>query len=225
MDADFAARLQAGEETVDAADVALLRAVAAHDSLNAAADELDRSYSRAHARIKDLEAALGPLVARERGGVGGGGSKLTENARKLLARFARLEAALDRTAHIEKVVLDGDVVQRDGELAVVETPAGRVQAVQFEPATRVQVTFRADAVTLHDPTAAPTADESSARNRFEGRVTDIDEHEALATVTISVGSDTSITALITRDSLTELDINPGSSVLATVKATATRATS
>lgn len=224
MDAGFEAHLQVEEVTFDRSDAALLRAVDEHGSLNAAADALGRSYSRAHARVTDLESAVGRLVDRQRGGADGGGSELTTNARELLARFGRLQAALSDTATAEEVVLEGTVVDRTGELVTVETSAGQVRALLFEDIEEVQVTFRADAVTLHTPDTAPPGTRTSARNRFQGTVVAIDESEAIAYVTVAVTSDLHLRVVITRRSLETLELDPGVDVVATFKATATRAT-
>lgn len=224
MDAGFEARLRVGEASFEADDAALLRAVDRHRSLNTAAESLDRSYSRAHERITDLEAELGPLVERRRGGAGGGGSELTRNAHRLLARFDRLQAALDGTVDTEEVVLAGTVTDRAGELATVDTPAGAVRALLFEDGDRVHVSVRAHAITLHDPDAAPAPAETSARNRFRGSVTRIDRREAIARVAVDVGGDAPLVALITIDSLERLDLAPGDEIVASFKATAARAT-
>lgn len=223
MGADFEAYLRVDGVTFDRSDARLLRAVDDRGSLSAAAEALGRSYSRAHARVTDLEAAVGPLVDRRRGGADGGGSELTSSARDLLARFARLQAALDRTASTDEVVLDGTVVEREGELATVETPAGRVRALSVEDAERVQVSFRADAVTLHAPETAPPAGGTSARNRFRGTVAAVDRSQAVALVTVRVAEDARLSVVVTRDSLDRLKLRQGAEVVATVKATAIRA--
>jgi len=237
----FEAHLRAGDVTVDERDAALLAAVDRERSLSAAADALDRSYSRAHKRLGALEAELGALVERERGGEGGGGSRLTADGRALLARFARVRAAFADTAETEAAVLVGRVLERDGELATVETDLGAVTALLFEDGDRVQVTVRADAVTLHDPADAPTAGASSARNRFGGVVVDVDRRASVAIVRVEVedgsaslnaagvadaadGSPVTLPVLVTRDSVERLGLEPGREVVATFKATATRAT-
>lgn len=92
MDAGFEAHLHADGVRFDATDAELLRTIDAEGSLNRAADTLGRSYARAHQRLTELEDAVGPLVARQRGGSGGGGSELTANAHELLAQFERLRA-------------------------------------------------------------------------------------------------------------------------------------
>jgi len=246
----FEARLHVDGIEVDAADVALLRAVDREGSLNAAAASLSRSYSRAHDRVTALEAALGPLVERQRGGSDGGGSRLTPRARDLIARFARLRAALAGTAAVEATVLDGRVRERTGSTAVVDTSAGSVRAVLVGAGDddAVQVTIRADAVTLQDPSAAPPDGATSARNRLEGTVTaitartdptgstagpeaDADDgtgegppDDALALVSVDVGGVGTLSALVTPESRTRLGLAPGRTVVATWKATATRAT-
>ena len=224
FDAGFEAHLRVGEVTVDRRDAALLRAVAEAGSLSAAAESLGRSYSRSHARVGDLEAELGPLVERQRGGAGGGGSRLTDRARALLARFDRLAAALDGTAAVERFVVDGVVVERTGEVVTVETPVGRLRALALTDDEGVQVSVRADAVTLQAPGDAPPVDETSARNRFSGTVTAVEEGEATAAVSVDVGAADPLVVTVTTESLDRLALVPGSDVVASFKATATRAT-
>ena len=224
MDAGFAARLRADGMSFEARDAELLRAVDEHRSLNAAADALGRSFSRAHARITALEAEFGPLVERQRGGVGGGGSELTDAARDLLARFKRLRTAYAGTAAVEETVLDGQVTERDGEMATVETAAGTVRALAPEAAERVAVTLRADAITLHAPDDPPKTGEMSARNRFQGEAVDLVPGETIVRVGVDVGPAEPLVVLVTHDAIGALDLAVGDPVVASFKATATRAT-
>jgi molybdate transport system regulatory protein len=218
----FEARLRADGITFDDRDADLLRAVAEEGSLNAAAESLGRSYSRAHQRLGELEGVFGPLVERTRGGAGGGGSTLTDGARALLARYDRLRAEFTGVAEAAETVVEGEVVDRTGELAVLETALGRIRALTPPDAGAVQVTLRADAVTLHAPEDAPPAGGTSARNRLEGTVVAVDAGEAVATVTVDVGAVT-LPALVTVESVDRLGLAPGTEVVATFKATATRA--
>ncbi|MFB6081129.1 MAG: TOBE domain-containing protein [Haloferacaceae archaeon] len=232
MDEAFAAGLALGEVTFEGDDAALLRAVAAEGSVSGAAERLGRSRARALRRLERLEEGIGPLVERRRGGADGGGSRLTDEGRALLARFDRLRAALAGTAAAAETVLPGTVVDADGELAAVTTAAGRIRALVVaadgDPApavdARVQVSVRADAVTLHDPADAPPGGATSARNRFAGRVTAVDRGESVVSVAVDVGADDPLRALVTRDSAGRLDLVPGRRVVASFKATATRAT-
>ncbi|MFB6221322.1 MAG: TOBE domain-containing protein [Halolamina sp.] len=224
MDAGFDARLRAGDVAFDERDAALLRAVDSAGSLNAAAADLGRSYSRAHGRLTDLEDAFGDLVERQRGGETGGGSTLTPRAEELLARFDRLRAGYSSVAETAEAVLDGTVEARTGELGTVSTAAGQVRALVPPGADDVQVSLRADTVTLHDPADVPDAGATSARNRFAGEVTALDRGEAVSRVTVDVGADAPLFALVTEESRERLSLAVGTPVVASFKATATRAT-
>lgn len=229
MDAGFEASLVVDDVAFDAADAVLLRAVDEHGSVSGAASALGRSRSRALARLEALEGAFGPLVERSRGGAGGGGSRLTGNARAVLARFDRLRAALSGTADADETVLRGTVAAATGELGLVETGAGTVRALLVDEAATpvgagVQVSLRADAVTLHAPDDAPPDGATSARNRFEGRVASLDPGETVVRVAVDVGADAPLAALVTRGSVERLDLVSGAAVVVSFKATATRAT-
>lgn len=220
----FEAGLHAGGVTFETADANLLHAIDETGSLNAATDRLNRSYPRALERIDDLEDAFGPLVEATRGGADGGGSELTATARELLGRFARLRTEFAGVSEVAETVYAGTVVDRSGELAMIETPGGTLRALAPADSDAVHVTIRADTVTLHDPGEAPTGEEISARNRFEGAVAAIDEREAIALVSVDVGAEQPLPALITVESLTDLGLETGSAVVASFKTTATRAT-
>lgn len=235
MDADFEANLRVGDVTFGVDDAALLVTIADHGSVNAAAATLGRSRPRALERLETLEGAFGPLVERRRGGAGGGGSRLTDDARDLLARYERLRAALSGTAGVGESVFEGTVTERTGELGRVETPVGTVRARLVGDADvgdAVQVSIRADAVTLHAPSDAPPEAATSARNRFAGVVGRIDRGEVIADVTVELArrendaseTDLELLALITVESIERLSLELGTSIVASFKATATRAT-
>lgn len=206
-------------------DAALLRAIDEHGSINAAADALGRSYAHAQRRLDEIEAAFGDVLERTRGGRGGGGSALTAAGRELLSRFARLRAEGERVTTVERTALPGDLGRLDGRLGLVETAAGRVRALADEPGEAVTVSVPADAVTLHRPGAPPAPSETSARNRFRGRVVGVDRDSAGATVAVDVGAETPLRARITGESLARLDLAGGDEVVAAFKATAARAVS
>lgn len=224
MDPGFEAELREEEVTFTAADASLLEAIAATGSLNRAAAELGRSYSRAQKRLGTLEEAFGTLVERTRGGTGGGGSQVTTAGRELLARFERLEQGYESVASVAETVLAGTVEERDGELGVVATEAGPISAIVPPGADNVQVSIRADAVTLHAALEAPPSGGTSARNQFDGEVVSVTPGEAVARVAVDVGASTPLLALVTADSKERLDLRPGRAVVATFKATATRCT-
>ena len=221
-DTSFDTHLAANGTTLDGRDVALLETVDEAGSLNRAAEDLGRSYARAQRRIVELEEAFGPLVERTRGGAGGGGSRLTDEARALLVRFERMRAAASGVAEAEETVLSGTVLDCEGELATVQTEAGTVRALVPADAERVEISIRSDAVTLTAPEATPEPAGTSARNRFVGTVREVASGEAIARVQVDVGTDDSLAALVTLASVEKLDLAVGAPVVASFKATATR---
>jgi molybdate transport system regulatory protein len=223
---DAAVRIEYDGVVFEARDAALLRAVDEHGSLNAAATALGRSFAHAQRRVVELESAFGSLVERQRGGAGGGGSRLTDGARDLLARFDRLRAEFAGVADATLSVFAGEVRGRDGELATVDVEPGRVLALvptDVAVGTRVDVSVRADAVTVELPEEAPAPDATSARNRFEGRVAEVVRGEAIGRVAVDVGVETPLWALLTTDSLDRMGLAEGDEVIVSFKATATRA--
>lgn len=224
MDAAFEAHLRTDDVTFAADDAALLRAIDEEASLNAAATSLGRSYSRAQKRLDRLEEAFGDLVVRRRGGKGGGGTTLTDRGREMLHAFDRLATGYESIAETDATVIRGTVRSRDGELATVETDAGRLRALAPPGATAVQVSVRSDAVTITDPADAPPEGGTSARNRFAGTVVSVDEGQAVRRIAVDVGAAVPLLALVTAESVERLALEPGSPVVVTFKATATRCT-
>lgn len=224
MDAGFDAQLRADDVEFTEKDATLLEAVDEIGSIHKAAEKLGRSYSRSHQRITALEEAFGTLVERQRGGPSGGGSTLTEHANELLSRFDRLRAGYSSVAETTEAVLEGTVEKRTGELGTVTTAAGQVRAIVPPDIETVQVGLRADSVTLHDPNETPAESATSARNRFEGHVLGINRGEAISLVSVDVGAEEPLSALVTEDSRQRLELEPGSRIVASFKATATRAT-
>ena len=217
------AALVRGGVEVDDRDVALLRAIDETGSVAKASTDLGRSRARDLARIDELESAFGDLVERHRGGSGGGGSTLTDNARRLLNRYERLQVALTATAHVPETVLEGTVSSVSGELADVTTGVGPVRALHtgVTPGDLVHVRIGADSLTVLDPVADPDPDSTSARNHKSGRVTEIDRGETVCTVGVDVDG-TAFRALVTDESVDRLGLDVGRDVVLTWKATATR---
>jgi molybdate transport system regulatory protein len=226
LPSEFDARLGEGDVTLTERDVTLLRRIDDCGSINAAATDLGRSYSRAQRRVVELEAAFGELVERQRGGAAGGGSRLTRNAVDLLSQYDRLCAEFASVVEARETVLSGTVVAVDGDLVTVETPAGRIRAVVPGDETDrdgapVRLTIRADAVTLHAPDHARDPNGTSARNRLSGTVDDVDSGESVAVVSVDVGTTTPLSAVVTTESVDRLSLAAGRDVVASFKATAT----
>ncbi len=220
-----AAVLVADETEFESRDAALFRAIDEMGSVAKAASELGRSRPRALSRIETLEAAFGELIDRQRGGTAGGGSRLTTTATELLARYERLQAAITATAKAPETVLQGKVDSMCGELADVSTAIGTVRGLHdgLEPDDKVQIRISADALTLLDPVVDPEPNTTSARNRQSGVVGGINHGETVATVHIDVEG-TIFHALVTAESVDQLDLQVGREIIVTWKATATRVT-
>jgi len=69
----------------------LLRTIATTGSINSACQTLGISYRKAWAQLREMEKlAPFPILDRCKGGKGGGGAKLTEEALGLLTEFAQI---------------------------------------------------------------------------------------------------------------------------------------
>ena len=77
-----------GEKFFGEGPCRLLRGIERSGSLRAAAMEMNMSYSKAFAIISRAEKVLGfPLTEKSIGGKGGGGSRLTEEAKSFLKQY------------------------------------------------------------------------------------------------------------------------------------------
>jgi molybdate transport system regulatory protein len=77
--------------------VQLLEAIEASGSIRAAAERLNVPYRRAWQKVHEMEDRCGRrLIDTEVGGEGGGGARLTTDAKDLIQRFHRFESGLDR---------------------------------------------------------------------------------------------------------------------------------
>lgn len=76
--------------------VRLLEAIDASGSIRAAAERLDIPYRRAWEKVHEMEDRSGlRLLETEVGGEGGGGARLTDQAKVFVERFHRFEAGLE----------------------------------------------------------------------------------------------------------------------------------
>lgn len=76
----------------------LLQSVAVTGSLHKAAAELKMSYRKAWLMLRAMEQRLGfPLLERKVGGVSGGGSHLTPEARDLMKRYEAFRLEVENT--------------------------------------------------------------------------------------------------------------------------------
>jgi len=74
----------------------LLQAVDEQGSISRAAHLLKITYRKAWGQLKAMEVQLGlSLVQKQTGGRGGGGARLTPEARDLLSKYARLSQGME----------------------------------------------------------------------------------------------------------------------------------
>lgn len=101
--------------------IALLRAIDAHGSISAAAREMGMSYKAAWDAIDAINNLAGtPLVLRETGGKGGGGTRLTPHGKRFIESFALIDTAHRRFLHDVTVALSdgGDTLKLLRRLAM-----------------------------------------------------------------------------------------------------------
>ncbi len=71
--------------------VELLQSIDEQGSISKAARNLEITYRKAWGQIRAMEQQLGlPLVQKQTGGAGGGGARLTPQAREILSDYLRL---------------------------------------------------------------------------------------------------------------------------------------
>lgn len=223
LEKGFEPHLAVGETTVTGRDIEMLRAIDEQGSMHAAAEALGRSYPHLQRRVVELENAVGQLTERLRGGQGGGGTRLTEDARDLVRRFERLRVELAGVATVTESILEGEVLARNGRLATVQTPAGEISARVPPEAESVEIAVRADAVVLMEP-GSPSQVHTSLRNQLEGVVVDLEVEDALASVTVEVADGVTIDSVVTEASVERLGLAEGAAVIAAFKSTSARAT-
>lgn len=101
--ARFRLRISAGETVaIGPGKIALLEAIGETGSLTAAAKRLDMSYRRAWLLLDDLNRSLKkPAVESAIGGQHGGGSRLTDTGRALIAHYRGIEATASESCAAE----------------------------------------------------------------------------------------------------------------------------
>ncbi len=129
-----------------------------------------------------------------------------------------IDEVVARIVGIE-TILPGRIVERSGELVCVEVRGVRLWATGRQlPTNSAVVCIRGEDVILSRHADEPT----SVRNRLPGKIRSLTPEGPLVRVAIDCGF--SLTALVTNPARQELELRPGDSILALIKATAIHVT-
>ena len=91
-----------GAEALGPGKIRLLELIEKEGSIRAAAAAMNMSYRHAWLLLQAVEDTFGvPVLATSTGGAGGGGAKLTEFGRTLVARYRSIESNAARAAAAE----------------------------------------------------------------------------------------------------------------------------
>lgn len=205
-------------------DHELLKAIQEYNSINKAAENLNRSYSSSQKRIVKLEKELGDLIETKRGGIKGGGSKLTENAKKLINRFERLKTEYDYVKEINITTVKGKVKETKTTLCVIDTPIGEIIAAltdKLEKGDLAKILIREDSVIIKKPEKKSKKVITSARNQFEGKIEKIISFEDIIKLNIQINN-TIITTTVTKESQQKMNLKENDKVKISFKAMATK---
>ncbi len=169
--------------------IRLLEAIAEHGSITRAAKAVPLSYKAAWDALDAMNnLADRALVERTTGGRQGGGTRLTEAGRELVAMYRAVEGEQQRA-------LDRLKPERSRQRRAAESDPKALQMHLRRLAVR-----------------------TSARNQFAGTVAALRQSKVSVEVCIALDPQTQIVAGVTRESADALGLVLGSSVLALVKA-------
>ncbi len=162
--------------------IRLLEAIAQQGSISAAARSVGLTYKAAWDAVSAMNNLFGrPLVEAQAGGRKGGGTRLSDAGRRVVAAFARVEGELARIMRTLEPELDETGI----------SAANLVWGFMMR---------------------------TSARNALRGRVAAIREDAISAEVALEVADQTTLYAVVTRESVRELGLFPGREAVALVKA-------
>lgn len=90
---------ETGETLFGEGQITILEAIEKEGSINAAAKSLGMGYRSMWGRLKKIEQRMGtPLLIRRKGGISGGESVLTPEAKLMIEKFRQLQQNLNQAA-------------------------------------------------------------------------------------------------------------------------------
>jgi molybdopterin-binding protein len=109
-------------------------------------------------------------------------------------------------------LIRGNIIGKEAELALIDTGAGKIIEAITDRTGQVMVHVKPENVIVSKHSV-----DTSARNRFFGKV--IEVTDLGPTIRLKISGDTRITAIVTRRSFFEMQLNIGSDVHVFFKAT------
>jgi len=104
--------------------VRLLELIDEHGSISAAGRAMGMSYRRAWLLVDDLNRCFAePLVLGQTGGSGGGGARLTDAGREVVARYRSVERVAAAAAAVDLGILEEGVAEQAGEAGCPGMPS------------------------------------------------------------------------------------------------------
>lgn len=172
---------KAGEAFLGQGRIELLRHIGEQGSISAAAREMGMSYKAAWQAVDAMNnLANSPLVERTTGGKYGGGTLLTEEGRRTVEMFGRVEEEYNR------------FLLRLSE-GIADFPRFNQLMRRFSMKT-------------------------SARNQFTGKVTRVTKGAVNGEVELAIDEGLSIVAIVTNESIEDLDLKNGGEAYALINA-------
>lgn len=189
--------------------IRLLEAIAEFGSLNRAAKAVPLSYKAAWDALDAVNnLADAPLVVRTTGGAHGGGTRLTEHGRRIVALYRAMErsqqSVLDRLTQDQ--VLGGGRGKTGGRKQIGMAPDGILNATPPTEADAMRDLIRRMAV------------RTSARNQFVGTVASLGDAGGMVEVRLRLTGGDEIVAAITPESAENMALAAGQEAHALVKA-------
>ncbi|MGC9351281.1 MAG: TOBE domain-containing protein [Sulfurovum sp.] len=230
--------------------IELLRAIKQHGSISKAAKAVPMSYKAAWDAVDTMNnLSHTPIVSRETGGKGGGGTTLTQYGENLLKTYTVLKEEQKHFLERLKLVTDVDkgTLKTIGRLSMqisarnqlsgsvekivkgmvnsqlcVQLKSGNtlisiitndaVDALGLQEGDDVTAIFKSTAVLVGTGKMR-----ISAENCFEGVIETVREGKVNAEVVIKIGKQEKIVAVLTTDSVEQLELEKGKTVSTLIK--------
>lgn len=242
-----------GWENAGTAAIELLRKIEQTGSINSAAKAIGLSYKSAWQKLEQLNNIVPyPLLHKQTGGSGGGGTKLTDEGRRLLTHIQLLEREFSQfmelfanhpeealntlktlrrldmkisarniwvgqVISIEKGVVNSvvNIQLKGGDRITSVITDNSVVRLELGPGKEVMAIVKASCVLLGDEI---DPNKISARNILQGTVANIVPGAVNDEVTINLPGGSTVTSIITSNSVKRLGLTEGDQLSAIIKA-------